>query len=474
LTIDSSDISANVSYGGFFSPSVNLSNLNIGIDLLHDRNTKQASLDLNTSWGDNSFLLTLYANETQVAFGIDDNVSWAVNADSIGKELAGLGLPVDEDLEIDLGFLFPGFGGEGRDVDIPMLMENFVRLLTFVRSGGVRYFTNDDGTVVTARVCGNALENLIYSFYGSSEADDEIRDSIANISASDHELTVFINKEHFVEAVHITVNVNTSSTVILTAQLLGTENMIDHILLDVRIEDEHSYQMYSLESKGQHVPTDSKFTNTTTISGFDIGEIHISSEIREGRELSIAAQLGSTEFDIEGVLYVGDDTIGLNLHNVNLEFNWFGTINMSGGFNIALGTTSQEIRDITSGAYNIADFETFEFYTLFQIVWDVVRQDRTLIEMIGTQLYDFVLTSLFGEQIASYIRDTFDDSVAEVLDRLNDLLAERVDNALDLLTRFLDGRTLDGLGDFIGGDLFDNITGRLAGVRGFLNRFFSR
>jgi hypothetical protein len=248
--------------------------------------------------------------------------------------------------------------------------------------------------------------------------------------------------------------------------LIGIENILDHILLDVRIGNDYSYITYSLESKGQHVPVDSSFTNTTTISGFDIGTIQMRSEIEKDRSLSITAQLGSFKFDARGSLHTDDDKIEVSLHscNIDLEIPQFGTVYLSGGLNITYGKASQEIRNIADGAHNIADFEIIQLYPLFQIVWNIITQDSTLLDIFGTQFYDMILTTLFGEQFASYITDILDDGAEGILDILNSLLDGRADNVLDLLTGFFGDRLFDGLGDFLGGDFIDNITGQLGDI----------
>jgi hypothetical protein len=477
LTVDSSNIFANMDYDGVFSPGINLSRLNIGIDLLHNRSAKQASLDLHTGWDDNSFLITLYTNVKQIALGINDSNNWVVNSDSIGKELAGLGLPVDEELKLDLGFLFPDVVDDEKTEDILIPAQDFFKSLKFSRSERSSYFSNNDGTVMTALICGSKLESLIndifYSYYGSSETGAEIRQSIANISNADHELTLLINKQHIIQTAYIIVNVNKDSTVVLTAQLLGTENKLDHIRLDVKIGNDHNYNLYSLESKGQHIPVDNKIIGTTTISGFDSGEIQISYDIEKDRLLRIAAKLGSTEFEVKGILTADDDKIEVSLHTIDVEIYQFGAVYLSGDINITFGKASQEIRDITVDAYNIVDFKVTELYPLLPIVWDIVMQDERLFDIFGAQLFELIITSVFGEQFASYISDVFDENTEGLLDIVINLFGGWTDNAIeffaDLFTDILESDLPDKLGDMLG-DLWDSLTDSLGG---YISDWFS-
>jgi len=424
LTIDASGISANLSYGGLTVPGINLSNLGIGIDLLHDRGTKQASLDLYTSFNDNSFFLTLYTNVEQIALGINNDISWAVNADSIGKELAGLGLPVPEDFQLDLGFLFPDILDEGKMEDIAILLQDFIKSLKFIRNKSAGFFINEDGAVMTALISSSAFESLVY------------------------ELSVHITKDHIVQAARVTVNVNTDSTFILTAQLFGSQNMLNHILLDAKIGNDLSYSLYSLESKGQNVPVDNKIIGTTIINGFDTGEIQVSYDIEKDRALFITAQLGGAALDIKGALHTDDDKIGLNLIDIHLIFNQVGTVKLSGNFDIAFGKASQEIRDLTDGAYNIADFEVFELFTLLQIVWDIIRQDQTLVDIIAPQLIDLILTHFLGNILSSILTDQFGEVFANLLsDVLHDIITEHFVDILDII---LNNDVLDNLSDLLG------------------------
>jgi len=469
LTVDSSNHFANIDYGGLLSPGINLSKLNIGVDMLYDRSTKQASIDLHTGWDDKSFLITLYTNVRQIALGFNDNISWAVNADSIGKYLAGLGLPVDEELTLDLGLLFPDIIAQEKMEDVLVIVQDFFKSLKFSKNEDADYFIHDHGTVMTALICGNEFKNLVYdiveSYYGSSKTGDEIRQSIANLNTADHELTVHICNRHYIQAARVTVNTDTDSTVILTAQGFGPR-ILDHNLLEIKIGNDYNYNLYSLESKGQHVPVDDRIIGTTTISGFDTGEIQMSYDIEKDRSLSITAQIGQAAFDARGVLNVDDDKIDVNLHmcNIEMEFHQLGTVYLSGGLNITFGKASNEIRDITAGAHNIADFEIVELYPLLQIILDIITQNDVLIDIFGTQLNELILTTLFGEQFASYIIDILGGNAEDLLNLLNSLLDGRTDSILDLLVGFFSDRLFDGLGDLLGGDFIDSIIGQLGDI----------
>jgi hypothetical protein len=95
---------------------------------------------------------------------------------------------------------------------------------------------------------------------------------------------------------------------------------------------------------------------------------------------------------------------------------------------------------------------------------DIIRHDEALLDIFGTQLYELTLTTIFGEQFASYITDILDGSAEALLDILSNLLDGRADNIIDLLIGYIGDRLFDGLGALLGSEFLDNITGQLRDI----------
>jgi len=454
LAAELDGISASLVYDRWNAPDIDLSKLNIGIDLLYGREAKQASLDLRTDWGERSFLITLFTNAEQIALGLNDSAGWVANANTIGKELSGLGLPVDEDLELDPGVLFPDAGSNEVKEETLLILKDFIKTLKFDREKDSDYFTGYSGTVMTAVINGSDLKSFFLDTidiaYGQSAIADKLRRSVSGLDTSNHKLSVLISDKHIIQAARIIVSAAPDSDIVITAHLPDTVNMLDHILIDVTIKNNNNRRVYSLESKGRHVPADGIFTDTTTITGFDTGEIRLDSELHEDGVLSFTAQFGATVLDAKGKWNTDDESLSLTLHEFNMETLGSVELQLSGELNITVGKAVSDIRDITIGAKDIADFDIFELYTLFTIIWDVIRQDKTLFELVGEPLIDLVLTTVLGEETGALVKDLFGSNIDAIMDMLVDLLDSAVSGITDTLGSFIDDM-LENLGDLISG-----------------------
>jgi len=396
-----SDISISIDAIDSVTLKPDLSKLNLGLDLLYDKTGKQASLDILTGWDDRSFVVTLFTNVQQLALGFNDDISWVVNTGSIGKELAGLGLPVDDDFALDLSFLFPEDEEDGIPDEIQAITRDFFKSLRFKRGDSADNFIGSDGTVMTAVIDGKELHDflgdMIYNYFGETELGSDLRYIIRNTYIYEHELTLIINKEHIIQAVNITVNVDSDSSVEIAAQLSGEKYLLDHILLGITWKNGDARNFYSIGIKG---------------------------------------------------------------HNISIGLKQQEAFELTGNLTLMIGEATQNIRDITVGAYNIADFSVLEFSDVFLILWDIIRHDDALFELFGEQIIDLVLSSLFGDQMGSFIHDLLDGSTDSMLDIIQAFLSGQFDNVLnffggigDVLGDIIGDGILDGLGDFFG-DLF--------------------
>ena len=457
------DISAGISYGGFSSPDINLSKIDIGATLLYDRADKKASLDFSAGWDGSAFLMTLFTNVEQIALGINKDTSWVVNAKSFGKELAGIGLPVDEKLELDLAFLFPDIISDEVKENALLLAADFFKSLKFSRVRSFDHFTGPDGILMTTVIGGEDFQDFITEmidcYFGRSDTGDYLRSSVLHVDSTDYELAVFINKNHIVQAVKLSSYVKPDSDydserdLYISLQFPDPQNLLDHIVFDISIIKNDIRHDFSLESKGRHVPVDGVITDTTTITGFDIGDVLLRSEIREEGSLSISVQTGSFTLNTDGSLNITDNNVGLALSSLDMEFLRHLSLNLSGDLTLSYGIAASELNDITIGAQSISDVEIFKFLPLFMIVWEILQQDHILMDMVGEPLYDLVLSFVFGNKLGSFINDFIDISGVGILDTLFDLFGGQLS---EVFSELLESLMLDNLagilnsfGDFI-------------------------
>ena len=456
LSVELDGISAGLGYGRWDATVVNLPKLSVGIELLHDREAKQASLDLYAGWDNRTILLTLFTNVEQVAFGLGDNASWVVDSKDFGKELARLGLPVHEEMELDLGFLFPDVISDEERADALKIFMDFSKSLRFRRNKNTDFPIGFEGSAMTTVIDGESfrafLHDLMDSPFGKSSMNAEILESVLQSSGGDHELTFFIGKDNIIQAVQADFMMENNSMASVMIQLTGEQNMLDGIIIEVNISNDLGRRSYSIESNGRHVPVGGVFTNTTIFRGFDFGEIQLDTEINNNGALSIAMQSGSFTTVVSGLYYTTSELIGVALNTVEVHTP-YGFLSLDGGLNLEFGNAATGVRDITINAYNLADFEWdfAHFRLLFQIVWEVLLQDQTLMDMFGQQFIDLVLRSLLGDQLGSFIMDLLGDQIVEVMD----LLITQIGDVADLIGDII-REQIGNIGDAIG-DLIEDI-----------------
>ena len=475
LTIDLNNINADISYGGVKSPDIDLTKLDIGIDILYDRVAKQASLGLNTGWDGNSFMLTLFTNVEQIALELNDDSAWVVNAGSFGNELDEIGLNVDKDMELDLGFLFPDIISDEAKENTLQIAAEFFKALKFRRDRDSDYFDKSNGTTMTTIISGIELQDffndLIESYYGQSEMGNELRHFIQQTEYTDYKLDIFINNNHIIQAILLSVITDTDTDMIFSLQLPEELNLLDHIILDINIRNDHGSHMYTLESKGRHVPVDGIFSNITTITGFDAGIIVVSSEIQKNGSFSFTTQVGLFSLDAGGSLCTDSETIMFSLHKLYVEAYQYGSLSLLGDMVLSYGKTSSVLRDISADAQAVADMEIGKFLPVFLIVWEILQQDQILMDMFSEPIFDFAVTFVFGDQLGSYINDYLDIHGAGILDTLFDLfsghLSDAFSNILEniMLDNLID--MLDGFGDYLSETIENRLNDLLSGLFDF-------
>ena len=469
-------VTANIKYGGFNSPDINLSKLEIDFDLLYDREAKQASLDLQTGWDGNSFLLTLFTNVEQIALGINNDTGWVVNAKTIGKELSEIGLPVDEDLTLDLDFLFPDKISDEAKEKALEIAADFFKALKFGRDRNSSHSTQFDGTTMTAFIDGSDFQDfigeIIECYFEQSDTGNELHSRILQMNSGDYELAVFINDDHIVQAIRLSASADSGSDITITAQLPDTFKMLDHIIVDISIVNDNNRHVYSFESKGRHVPVDGVFSDITTIKGFDFGDILLSSEIREDGSLFLSIHTDSILFNTQGSMVITDETIGFDLNTLEIESLRHWSLNLSGDLTFSYGNAVSAVRDISVDALNITEFEIFKFLPAFLIVWEVLQQDHTLMDMLGEPIYDLALTFIFGDRLGSFINDNIDISGIGILDTLFDMFSGHLSDAFSSLLESLMLDTLSDMLEDFGDFLNETVGDRLNDIfSGFFDLF---
>jgi len=441
LAADLSNMSASLSYNEWDITAIDLTKTDIRIDLLHDREEKQASLGLTVGWDGIDFPLTLFTDIDRVALGLDDKISWVADAKTLGRELAGLGFPVDEDMELDLGFLFPDVISEEAREESGNLTKTFFRSLKFKRCKDADSLAGFTGTATTAVVDGQEFQAFLYDLidcrYGLSDRGNELKQCIEPMYAEHHELTLFISETHHAQAVQADISTGFDSKVSVLIQLAGEQNMLDNVIIDVSIQNSYGGESYHINSSGLHVPTDGMFTSTTVISGFDIGTVHLLTETYKSGALSISTRTDNFTIFATGRLGTTEDTINIMLNTVDLSASP-ASVRLAGDLSFSYGNASSHVHDITHNAYRISDFDFRQLSLLSQIIWDIIRQDRELIEMFGQQFSNFMLSTMFGDRTSAVIMDMLGDDIGDYLDLFDRLISSESGDVEALLGIILD------------------------------------
>jgi hypothetical protein len=467
LSGDIKNLSIKSSYNERDIDLINLSELNIGFDLLHDRKLKQASLDLTTRWNGYVFPLVLFADKDQVAIGIDDTISWAVNAKTFGSELAGLGLPIDEDFELDLGFLFPDVINEVAKEETIEIIKDFLLSQRFRRANDLSDVQDLDGVAMTALIEGLAIQtffiDMVDCVYGQSDRAIELKYNIKKTSYENHKLTLFINKEHIIHSVQLSASPGIDSSALVIIKLAGQQSMLDHILIDVNVQNAEGKQSYHIDSKGIHVPVDNVFTSATVLTGFESGKVYLITELTNSGAISVELQTDSYTIHFKGLFRTTDESIQIALNAVDVQTS-FGSFYITGDLDFLICNTSSNVRNITGRAHSIADFDLHHFNSLVQILWDIIRQDQALLDIFGHQLITYTLNLLLGEEISTYILDIFGDRIIYIMDFLVDLLGDEPISVTSLLTGILDVLQSDSDNNLFSDILNDVLEGFLGGI----------
>ena len=463
VAVDIDGLSAGLSFGNFNTPRLDLSKLNLGVEVLHDRDDKQALLNLRAGWDEKAFNLALFANTKQIALGFTGQTSFVINQKTFGKELAGLGLPIDEEMELDLGFLFPDALSDEEKEEVLTSIMDFVKSLKFKRNKDVSNPDVSGGVAMTATFDGTALKELLTEladlYYWQPYSEDNLYGMIRQIRSGEHELTFFIDRKHHIRAVQVDVSTDIYPNVSVSAQLTGAKNMLDYISLEVLLDDNRDKRSFTFKSEGQHIPVDGLFSSATAIDGFDIGKIRFDTELNEDGSLSISTNIGFASLTGTGRFYSADDIFGITLKSAELNALPYISATLTGELGIEYGNDISELRDITIGAHDIADIEISNFFSLFQVIWEIVRQDQTLMDIIGKQLTDFIINSLLGNRLGAYVLDLLGDRPGEILSFINNLLSGEYGGIMDLLRYIIGdqiGGVLDSLGEQLGG-VFDGL-----------------
>ena len=443
LSADLNNMTIDLSYGHRDIVSINMNNHNIGVDLLHDIDAKQASLDFTTGWNGEVFLLSMFADMNQVALGLDDRISWVVNTSTFGKDLSRIGLPIDEDMDLDLGFIFPDVISKDTKEEVATIIEDFIKSLNFRKNNEVDNLTEFSGVIMTTALEGpdfkTFLNEITDCLYGQNERGIELKRSIMQLNNESHDLTVFICNAHIIRAVQLDISTGVDTILSVSIQLADEQNLLDHIVFDLIIQNAYDMHSYHINSKGKHVSTEQGFYNVTTITGFDTGTIQLTTELSNNGELYIETQIDDTKVLAVGSFNTTEESLDITLSTVEISIP-FGYVRLSGDLDFAYGKASSTVHNITHNAYYLSDFDIYHFSLLFQVIWDILKQDQTLMEMFGQPFINFTLDYVLGEQLGAQIIDIFGERTTDIMDIIvhlfsrnkpvtgSDLLAELIGN----------------------------------------------
>jgi hypothetical protein len=456
FSADIENLSVALSYDEWDIGAIDLTKLTFGADLIHDRDAKQASLDLVTGWDGVDFPLTLFTNTDQIALGFSDGTSWIVNASTFGKELAGLGLPVDENLELDLGFLFPDIISTGEREKTDTGIYDFFMSLRFRKDNDVDFFPEFNATAMTARIEGSAfhsfLNNVVDNMFGTSGYAIELKRNIEHIYTENHEFTVYICQAHIIRAIRLNALTGNDTNLLLTVRLEGEQSMLDHILVDVTIQNSNGTQSYHADSKGIHVPVNDVFTSSIVIDGFETGKAEISAELNAAGSMFFSIQSDSCSIIVSGLLSTAEESVHISFGSVDVS-SYFGSVCLSGDLDFSFGAASSKVHDITDYAQSIADFELQHFIVPVQILWNILRQDQALTDIFGHQFITFIIDALLGEQVSAFAIDILGDRIFDAMDIIIYLLGDETGINVSSIFSIIN----ELYGSQIGGWVVDNI-----------------
>ncbi|MCL2002479.1 MAG: zinc ribbon domain-containing protein [Oscillospiraceae bacterium] len=380
-----------------------LSKLQAGYDMLYDLDNKRTSLDIRAGWDGESVLLTLYADMQKIAAGFNDDVSWAVSTSAFGRELAALGLPVDEAMSLDLGFLFPETEStDGFEEDIAEIVEAFLKSLNFRENTSAEMPDGFRGSAMTAAVDDGALremlealadiyldyvieamrpmENMIPGVSFENEyrtMRDEMYRELRQIHLRDAELTLFINSRNIVSGIQLDVS-EPGSSVSISAHLLGEKNLIDHIQIKVSDRSGWDRNTATIDIQGQHVPVNGEFSSTLTVRGPNMDTIRVNTSIIGSGRMTVNALAGSDEiFSLTGRIRSTGDAFSFTLNSLDVDFG-YEQVSLAGELTVTVSGDVSDIRDISRGAHSLADFDISQLKSLFQSLELIVNGNTPL------------------------------------------------------------------------------------------------
>jgi hypothetical protein len=408
LAMDLNGISGSIYDRWSGSNSFDLSRLQAGYDLIYDLDSKRASLDVSAGWGGETVLLTLFADMQRIAAGYNNDVSWVAGTSSIGRELAGLGVPVDANMTLDMGFLFPeASAGEEWENEIGEILKTYMESLRFRDNPNADMPDGFRGSAMTATIDDADLQEMLMAIIdlyleymrevirtqdyilnaaGTSadamirEMRDQARRDIRNIRLRDAELTLFINSRNIVTGVQFDMS-QSGTDVSISAHLRGERNLIDNILIRISARDQYGRGTLTIESEGRHVPVNGEFSSTTTIRGSGSAAqavpetIRIRTNINESGRLSFSVQAGPDEIiSLTGRLRTASDSFSLTLNSVDVNFG-YASVNLDGELTVLISSDVSGVRDITRNAHSLADFNISQLNGLIRAVERIIQQD---------------------------------------------------------------------------------------------------
>ncbi|MDR2599679.1 MAG: hypothetical protein LBC73_05330 [Oscillospiraceae bacterium] len=235
ITADFSDITLTLDNNALnlYDVPIDLSELHIKAKLLHGNSLKQASIDADISLNDLLLPITLYTDVDKTAFTLNDE-SWMVNNKDFGAELSSLGLPIADDIQLNLSFLFPDIYNDEDNMETVDRISDFVKSLRFNR---------------------NLIPNNI-----------PLQNVVAMTTITEgFELTFFINDLHLIQAVLVTIN----SSNFGEAWVFFSFDESETLTLDVQTDN------FSLSTKGLLHSTDDSISISLEVIDFSSSDFFV-------------------------------------------------------------------------------------------------------------------------------------------------------------------------------------------------------